>query len=72
MTTFDSLVNSLLSFSSLSNFQGVGILAKSTTFAKSPRQLQFEADINKLFMFTRLVFVCNEVLLNKICSVSRM
>ncbi|CAH8270459.1 unnamed protein product [Arabidopsis lyrata] len=32
--------------------QGVGILAKSTTFAKSPRQLQFEADINKLFMFT--------------------
>jgi hypothetical protein len=36
--------------------QGVGVLAKSTTFAKNPRQLQFEADINKLFMFTRLVF----------------
>ncbi|CAA7027002.1 unnamed protein product [Microthlaspi erraticum] len=32
--------------------QGVGVLAKSTTFAKSPTQLQFEADINKLFMFT--------------------
>ncbi|AED91276.1 putative SET domain-containing protein [Arabidopsis thaliana] len=32
--------------------QGVGVLAKSTTFAKNPRQLQFEADINKLFMFT--------------------
>ncbi|VVB13691.1 unnamed protein product [Arabis nemorensis] len=32
--------------------QGVGVLAKSNTFAKAPRQLQFEADINKLFMFT--------------------
>lgn len=32
--------------------QGVGVLAKSTTFAKNPRQLQYEADINKLFMFT--------------------
>ena len=40
--------------------QGVGVLAKSTTFAKNPRQLQYEADINKLFMFTRFVFVCNE------------
>ncbi|CAH2073553.1 unnamed protein product [Thlaspi arvense] len=35
--------------------QGVGVLAKSNTFAKSPRQLQFEADINKLFMFTSLI-----------------
>ncbi|KAG2300796.1 hypothetical protein Bca52824_037268 [Brassica carinata] len=32
--------------------QGVGVLAKSTTFSKNPRQLQYEADINKLFMFT--------------------
>ncbi|KAL1196732.1 hypothetical protein V5N11_024553 [Cardamine amara subsp. amara] len=32
--------------------QGVGILAKSNTFAKNTRQLQFEADVNKLFMFT--------------------
>ncbi|ESQ40769.1 hypothetical protein EUTSA_v10013838mg [Eutrema salsugineum] len=32
--------------------QGIGVLAKSTTFAKNQRQLQFEADINKLFMFT--------------------
>ncbi|CAA7023463.1 unnamed protein product [Microthlaspi erraticum] len=32
--------------------QAVGVLAKSTTFAKNPRQLQFEADINKLFMYT--------------------
>ncbi|CAH8281931.1 unnamed protein product [Eruca vesicaria subsp. sativa] len=32
--------------------QGVGVLAKSNTFAKNPRQLQYEADINKLFMFT--------------------
>ncbi|XP_010491453.1 PREDICTED: uncharacterized protein LOC104769030 [Camelina sativa] len=32
--------------------QGVGVLAKSPTFAKNPNQLQFEADINKLFMFT--------------------
>lgn len=36
--------------------QAVGVLAKSTTFAKNPRQLQFEADINKLFMYTRLVW----------------
>ncbi|EOA23103.1 hypothetical protein CARUB_v10003896mg, partial [Capsella rubella] len=33
-------------------FQGVGVLAKSNTFAKHPSQLQFEADINKLFMYT--------------------
>lgn len=39
-------------------FQAVGVLAKSTTFAKNPRQLQFEADINKLFMYTRLVITC--------------
>ncbi|XP_018485344.1 uncharacterized protein LOC108855914 [Raphanus sativus] len=32
--------------------KAVGVLAKSTTFAKNPRQLQFEADINKLFMYT--------------------
>ncbi|CAH8271955.1 unnamed protein product [Arabidopsis lyrata] len=32
--------------------QAVGVLAKSTTFAKNPRQLQFEADVNKLFMYT--------------------
>ncbi|CAN8252076.1 unnamed protein product [Cochlearia groenlandica] len=32
--------------------KAVGVLAKSTTFAKNPRQLQFEADVNKLFMYT--------------------
>ncbi|KAH0934816.1 LOW QUALITY PROTEIN: hypothetical protein HID58_011933 [Brassica napus] len=32
--------------------EAVGVLAKSRTFAKNPRQLQFEADINKLFMYT--------------------
>jgi hypothetical protein len=34
------------------HLQAVGVLAKSTTFAKNPRQLQFEADVNKLFMYT--------------------
>nr|GEW88425.1 hypothetical protein [Tanacetum cinerariifolium] len=32
--------------------QFVGKLAKSPTFAKEPRQLQFEADINRLFLYT--------------------
>ncbi|XP_010522140.1 PREDICTED: uncharacterized protein LOC104800863 [Tarenaya hassleriana] len=32
--------------------QAVGVLAKSPTFAKNPRQLQFEADMNMLFMYT--------------------
>ncbi|KAI3763788.1 hypothetical protein L2E82_13785 [Cichorium intybus] len=32
--------------------QFVGTLAKSPTFAKDPRRLQFEADINRLFLFT--------------------
>ncbi|KAK9275779.1 hypothetical protein L1049_023048 [Liquidambar formosana] len=30
----------------------VNTLAKSPTFAKNPRQLQFEADINRLFLYT--------------------
>jgi len=42
------------------HLQAVGVLAKSTTFAKNPRQLQFEADVNKLFMYTRLVFFVSE------------
>ncbi|XP_024987349.1 uncharacterized protein LOC112522460 [Cynara cardunculus var. scolymus] len=32
--------------------QFVGTLAKSPTFAKEPRRLQFEADINRLFLYT--------------------
>lgn len=28
------------------------VLAKSPTFAKDPRHLQFEADINRLFLYT--------------------
>lgn len=32
--------------------EGVKVLAKSTTFAKDPRSLQFEADINRLFLYT--------------------
>ncbi|KAE9450978.1 hypothetical protein C3L33_17146, partial [Rhododendron williamsianum] len=31
---------------------GVRTLAKSPTFARDPRQLQFEADINRLFLYT--------------------
>ncbi|KAJ0679548.1 putative SET domain-containing protein [Helianthus annuus] len=30
----------------------VGTLAKSPTFAKDPRRLQFETDINRLFLYT--------------------
>ena len=30
-------------------------LAKSPTFARHPRQLQFESDINRLFLYTRSV-----------------
>ncbi|KAL1828946.1 hypothetical protein DCAR_0208224 [Daucus carota subsp. sativus] len=32
--------------------KAVGSLAKSPTFAKDPRHLQFEADINRLFLYT--------------------
>ncbi|KAL2939070.1 SET domain-containing protein 9 [Bienertia sinuspersici] len=32
--------------------EAVKTLAKSTTFAKDPRHLQFEADINRLFLYT--------------------
>ncbi|KAI3868600.1 hypothetical protein MKX03_013110 [Papaver bracteatum] len=32
--------------------KAVSALAKSSTFAKDPRQLQFEADVNKLFLYT--------------------
>ncbi|KAL9241350.1 hypothetical protein vseg_015472 [Gypsophila vaccaria] len=32
--------------------QAVKVLAKSPTFSKHPRDLQFEADINRLFLFT--------------------
>lgn len=32
--------------------EAVKILAKSPTFAKDPRQLQFEADVNRLFLYT--------------------
>ena len=45
----------IVCFITLRFLQAVGVLAKSRTFAKNPRQLQFEADINKLFMYTRLV-----------------
>ncbi|KAF3960917.1 hypothetical protein CMV_014406 [Castanea mollissima] len=34
--------------------EAVKTLAKSPTFARDPRQLQFEADINRLFLYTRL------------------
>ncbi|KAK9663826.1 hypothetical protein RND81_14G001100 [Saponaria officinalis] len=32
--------------------EAVKVLAKSPTFSKDPRHLQFEADINRLFLFT--------------------
>ncbi|KAI5677205.1 hypothetical protein M9H77_08155 [Catharanthus roseus] len=32
--------------------EAVKVLAKSPTFARDPRSLQFEADINRLFLFT--------------------
>ncbi|KAJ9181058.1 hypothetical protein P3X46_009229 [Hevea brasiliensis] len=32
--------------------EAVKVLAKSPTFARDPRQLQFEADINRLFLYT--------------------
>ncbi|KDP37559.1 hypothetical protein JCGZ_05998 [Jatropha curcas] len=32
--------------------EAVKILAKSPTFARDPRQMQFEADINRLFLYT--------------------
>ncbi|KAJ0038153.1 hypothetical protein Pint_23187 [Pistacia integerrima] len=32
--------------------EGVKILAKSPTFARDPRKLQFEADMNRLFLYT--------------------
>uniref|UniRef100_A0A3Q7JCL7 Syntaxin 6/10/61 N-terminal domain-containing protein n=1 Tax=Solanum lycopersicum TaxID=4081 RepID=A0A3Q7JCL7_SOLLC len=32
--------------------QAVKVLAKSPTFAKDPRSLQFEADVNRLFLYT--------------------
>ncbi|KAI3941611.1 hypothetical protein MKX01_018201 [Papaver californicum] len=32
--------------------KAVSALAKSSTFAKDPRQLQFEANVNKLFLYT--------------------
>ncbi|XP_021735428.1 uncharacterized protein LOC110702085 [Chenopodium quinoa] len=32
--------------------EAVKVLAKSPTFAKDPRSLQFEADINRLFLYT--------------------
>ncbi|KAL8153814.1 hypothetical protein V2J09_011574 [Rumex salicifolius] len=32
--------------------KAVGTLAKSPTFARDPRQLQFEADINRLFLYS--------------------
>ncbi|XP_044491974.1 uncharacterized protein LOC123215792 [Mangifera indica] len=32
--------------------EGVKILANSLTFARDPRKLQFEADINRLFLYT--------------------
>jgi hypothetical protein len=32
--------------------EGIRVLAKSSTFAKIPRVLQFEADINRLFLYT--------------------
>lgn len=32
--------------------EGVRTLARSPTFARDPRQLQFEADINRLFLYT--------------------
>lgn len=35
--------------------KAVSALAKSSTFAKDPRQLQFEADVNKLFLYTGLL-----------------
>ena len=36
--------------------QFVKTLAKSPTFARNPREFQFETDMNRLFLFTR--FVC--------------
>lgn len=38
-------------------FQAVKVLAKSPTFARNPRQMQFEADMNRLFLFTWLVLL---------------
>jgi hypothetical protein len=35
--------------------QFVKTLAKSPTFARNPREFQFETDMNRLFLFTRLV-----------------
>ncbi|KAL3351634.1 hypothetical protein AABB24_019953 [Solanum stoloniferum] len=32
--------------------EAVKVLAKSPTFAKDPRSLQFEADVNRLFLYT--------------------
>ncbi|KAF5747403.1 hypothetical protein HS088_TW05G00124 [Tripterygium wilfordii] len=32
--------------------EAVKVLAKSPTFARNPRQLQFEADVNRLFLYT--------------------
>ncbi|KAH6783184.1 hypothetical protein C2S52_008143 [Perilla frutescens var. hirtella] len=41
--------------------EAVKVLAKSPTFAKEGRHLQFEADINKLFLFTRSVVSHNRL-----------
>ncbi|CAF2144815.1 unnamed protein product [Brassica napus] len=39
------------------DFRLLEFLPRVFTFAKNLRQLQFEADINKLFMYTRLVLL---------------
>jgi hypothetical protein len=37
----------------LVHFQAIRTLAKSPRFARDPRHLQFDADVNRLFLYTR-------------------
>ncbi|CAL5350688.1 unnamed protein product [Camellia sinensis] len=41
--------------------KAVRILAKSPTFARNPRHIQFEADINRLFLYTREGMLMNQM-----------
>lgn len=43
-------------------FQAVKSLAKSPLFARDPRHLQFEADINRLLLYTRSASFCDLIL----------
>lgn len=43
----------LICYVGVVSFQAVRTLAKSPTFARDPRHLQFEADVNRLFLYTR-------------------